>query len=179
MLVKISPPEWGTWRAIETRTDTPTYYHVSADSHSQVIMRVCVWFGSLLATDDHCRVRLSVQNSLPHSDYINANFVPVGFGSVFLMFCAHLLILSHSCSGWRIGARLHLYPGASAEHRGRLLEDGVGAKRQGDRHGDGSEAQRHGEEGGVGLCPGSSRLELLICLSPSGSWERQHNPQWP
>ncbi|TNM86931.1 hypothetical protein fugu_007161 [Takifugu bimaculatus] len=27
---------------------------------------------------DHCRVRLSVQNSLPHSDYINANFVPGG-----------------------------------------------------------------------------------------------------
>uniref|UniRef100_A0A674NK29 protein-tyrosine-phosphatase n=1 Tax=Takifugu rubripes TaxID=31033 RepID=A0A674NK29_TAKRU len=28
---------------------------------------------------DHCRVRLSVQNSLPHSDYINANFVPRDF----------------------------------------------------------------------------------------------------
>lgn len=28
-------------------------------------------------TDDHCRVRLSVQNFHPHSDYINANFVPV------------------------------------------------------------------------------------------------------
>ncbi|KAM7404917.1 hypothetical protein PAMP_012221 [Pampus punctatissimus] len=26
---------------------------------------------------DHCRVRLSIQNSHPHSDYINANFVPV------------------------------------------------------------------------------------------------------
>ncbi|KAA8590903.1 hypothetical protein FQN60_001846, partial [Etheostoma spectabile] len=26
---------------------------------------------------DHCRVRLSVQNSQPHTDYINANFVPV------------------------------------------------------------------------------------------------------
>uniref|UniRef100_A0A3Q3EU01 protein-tyrosine-phosphatase n=1 Tax=Labrus bergylta TaxID=56723 RepID=A0A3Q3EU01_9LABR len=26
---------------------------------------------------DHCRVRLSVQNSNPHTDYINANFVPV------------------------------------------------------------------------------------------------------
>ncbi|XP_063320962.1 receptor-type tyrosine-protein phosphatase V-like [Pelmatolapia mariae] len=27
---------------------------------------------------DHCRVRLSVQNSYPHTDYINANFVPGG-----------------------------------------------------------------------------------------------------
>ncbi|KAG7228218.1 hypothetical protein INR49_013381 [Caranx melampygus] len=27
---------------------------------------------------DHCRVRLSIQNSEPHSDYINANFVPGG-----------------------------------------------------------------------------------------------------
>ncbi|XP_075956490.1 receptor-type tyrosine-protein phosphatase V-like [Anarhichas minor] len=27
---------------------------------------------------DHCRVRLSVQNSQPHTDYINANFVPGG-----------------------------------------------------------------------------------------------------
>ncbi|XP_037334243.2 receptor-type tyrosine-protein phosphatase V-like isoform X2 [Pungitius pungitius] len=27
---------------------------------------------------DHCRVRLSLQNSQPHSDYINANFVPGG-----------------------------------------------------------------------------------------------------
>ncbi|XP_077581663.1 receptor-type tyrosine-protein phosphatase V-like [Stigmatopora nigra] len=27
---------------------------------------------------DHCRVRLSIQNSLPNSDYINANFVPGG-----------------------------------------------------------------------------------------------------
>lgn len=27
---------------------------------------------------DHCRVRLSLQNSNPHSDYINANFVPGG-----------------------------------------------------------------------------------------------------
>uniref|UniRef100_A0A665THX1 protein-tyrosine-phosphatase n=1 Tax=Echeneis naucrates TaxID=173247 RepID=A0A665THX1_ECHNA len=28
---------------------------------------------------DHCRVRLSVQNSHPHTDYINANFVPRDF----------------------------------------------------------------------------------------------------
>uniref|UniRef100_A0A3P8T0I1 protein-tyrosine-phosphatase n=1 Tax=Amphiprion percula TaxID=161767 RepID=A0A3P8T0I1_AMPPE len=27
---------------------------------------------------DHCRVRLSVQNSYPHTDYINASFVPGG-----------------------------------------------------------------------------------------------------
>ncbi|XP_010740387.3 receptor-type tyrosine-protein phosphatase V isoform X1 [Larimichthys crocea] len=27
---------------------------------------------------DHCRVRLSIQNSQPHTDYINANFVPGG-----------------------------------------------------------------------------------------------------
>ncbi|XP_061634992.1 receptor-type tyrosine-protein phosphatase V-like isoform X1 [Phyllopteryx taeniolatus] len=27
---------------------------------------------------DHCRVRLSIQNSYPNSDYINANFVPGG-----------------------------------------------------------------------------------------------------
>ncbi|XP_034393871.1 receptor-type tyrosine-protein phosphatase V-like isoform X6 [Cyclopterus lumpus] len=27
---------------------------------------------------DHCRVRLSVQNGQPHTDYINANFVPGG-----------------------------------------------------------------------------------------------------
>lgn len=30
-----------------------------------------------LVTDDHCRVRLSIQNSQSHSDYINASFVPV------------------------------------------------------------------------------------------------------
>uniref|UniRef100_A0A8D3AJ91 protein-tyrosine-phosphatase n=1 Tax=Scophthalmus maximus TaxID=52904 RepID=A0A8D3AJ91_SCOMX len=28
---------------------------------------------------DHCRVRLSVQNTNPHTDYINANFVPRDF----------------------------------------------------------------------------------------------------
>uniref|UniRef100_A0A3Q0T4U1 protein-tyrosine-phosphatase n=1 Tax=Amphilophus citrinellus TaxID=61819 RepID=A0A3Q0T4U1_AMPCI len=28
---------------------------------------------------DHCRVRLSVQNSYAHTDYINANFVPRDF----------------------------------------------------------------------------------------------------
>lgn len=72
---------------------------------------------------------------------------------MFLTFPARLLKLSRWCSGRWIGERLHLHPGASAEHPGRLLEDGVGAKRQGDRHGDGSEAQRHGEEGGVVLCP--------------------------
>lgn len=30
-----------------------------------------------ICIDDHCRVRLSIQNSHPHTDYINANFVPV------------------------------------------------------------------------------------------------------
>lgn len=32
-----------------------------------------------LITDDHCRVRLSIQNQNPPSDYINASFVPVSF----------------------------------------------------------------------------------------------------
>ncbi|XP_068609436.1 receptor-type tyrosine-protein phosphatase eta-like, partial [Brachionichthys hirsutus] len=27
---------------------------------------------------DHCRVRLSIQNSQQHTDYVNANFVPGG-----------------------------------------------------------------------------------------------------
>lgn len=53
---------------------------------TQVIMQIGAWFCFSLPAVDHCRVRLSVQNSLPHSDYINANFVPVSVGSVFLMF---------------------------------------------------------------------------------------------
>ncbi len=43
--------------------------------------------------DDHCRVRLSVQNSHPNTDYINANFVPVRTRSlppnqIFVIFIA-------------------------------------------------------------------------------------------
>lgn len=49
---------------------------------SQITANMCdnVWDFSLLFIvyiDDHCRVRLSIQNSQPHTDYINANFVPV------------------------------------------------------------------------------------------------------
>lgn len=49
-------------------------------------------------------------------------------------------------SGGRIRERLHLHPGPFAEHHGRLLEDGVGAKRQDNHHGDSSEAQGHSEK---------------------------------
>lgn len=57
------------------------------------------------AADDHCRARLSVQNSNPHSDYINANFVPVraqcrvvpAAPPVCLSTCLHLLMNVRVC----------------------------------------------------------------------------------
>lgn len=46
---------------------------------------MAVWF----LADDHSRVRLSHLDGEPHSDYINANFVPVS---------APLLLLPSHCS---------------------------------------------------------------------------------
>lgn len=88
-LAKTFPPEWGTQSPTGKRTDTPTYCPVSANSSKlsrfdQPVVLMYETFICLLSIfwphpsiDDHCRVRLSIQNSQPHTDYINANFVPV------------------------------------------------------------------------------------------------------
>lgn len=80
--------------------------------------------------DDHCRVRLSVQNSHPHSDYINANFVPVRL-ILKISILKITIILAYTCmrrginvyvafyfSGWGNREGLHLHPGSAEKHRG-------------------------------------------------------------
>ncbi|XP_028265671.1 receptor-type tyrosine-protein phosphatase V-like isoform X2 [Parambassis ranga] len=50
---------------------------------------------------DHCRVRLSVQNSYPHSDYINANYVPGG-GSERDFICTQAPLPNTMADFWRM-----------------------------------------------------------------------------
>ncbi|XP_029291674.1 receptor-type tyrosine-protein phosphatase V-like [Cottoperca gobio] len=50
---------------------------------------------------DHCRVRLSVQNSQPHTDYINANFVPGG-GSERDFICTQGPLYHTMADFWRM-----------------------------------------------------------------------------
>ncbi|KAM4610592.1 receptor-type tyrosine-protein phosphatase V-like [Polymixia lowei] len=50
---------------------------------------------------DHCRVRLSLQHSQPHSDYINANFVPGG-GSERDFICTQGPLRSTMADFWRM-----------------------------------------------------------------------------
>ncbi|XP_061837783.1 receptor-type tyrosine-protein phosphatase V-like [Nerophis lumbriciformis] len=50
---------------------------------------------------DHCRVRLSIQNSNPNSDYINANFVPGG-GSERDFICTQGPMLNTIVDFWRM-----------------------------------------------------------------------------
>ncbi|XP_058499119.1 receptor-type tyrosine-protein phosphatase V-like [Solea solea] len=50
---------------------------------------------------DHCRVRLSVQNSIPHTDYINANFVPGG-GSERDFICTQGPLPNTMADFWRM-----------------------------------------------------------------------------
>ncbi|XP_031172462.1 receptor-type tyrosine-protein phosphatase V-like isoform X1 [Sander lucioperca] len=50
---------------------------------------------------DHCRVRLSVQNSQPHTDYINANFVPGG-GSERDFICTQGPLHNTMADFWRM-----------------------------------------------------------------------------
>ncbi|XP_054634971.1 receptor-type tyrosine-protein phosphatase V-like isoform X2 [Dunckerocampus dactyliophorus] len=50
---------------------------------------------------DHCRVRLSSQNSSPNSDYINANFVPGG-GSERDFICTQGPMLNTIADFWRM-----------------------------------------------------------------------------
>ncbi|XP_044067860.1 receptor-type tyrosine-protein phosphatase V-like isoform X2 [Siniperca chuatsi] len=50
---------------------------------------------------DHCRVRLSVQNSHPHTDYINANFVPGG-GSERDFICTQGPLHNTMADFWRM-----------------------------------------------------------------------------
>ncbi|XP_042347865.1 receptor-type tyrosine-protein phosphatase V-like isoform X2 [Plectropomus leopardus] len=50
---------------------------------------------------DHCRVRLSVQNSQPHTDYINANFVPGG-GSERDFICTQGPLHNTTADFWRM-----------------------------------------------------------------------------
>ncbi|KAM8754463.1 receptor-type tyrosine-protein phosphatase V-like [Acanthopagrus schlegelii] len=50
---------------------------------------------------DHCRVRLSVQNANPHSDYINANFVPGG-GSERDFICTQAPMHNTMADFWRM-----------------------------------------------------------------------------
>ncbi|KAM9855949.1 receptor-type tyrosine-protein phosphatase V-like isoform 3-T4 [Aulostomus maculatus] len=50
---------------------------------------------------DHCRVRLSIQNSYPHSDYINANFVPGG-GSERDFICTQGPLPNTMADFWRM-----------------------------------------------------------------------------
>nr|XP_057907660.1 receptor-type tyrosine-protein phosphatase V-like isoform X2 [Doryrhamphus excisus] len=50
---------------------------------------------------DHCRVRLSSQNSYPNSDYINANFVPGG-GSERDFICTQGPMLNTIVDFWRM-----------------------------------------------------------------------------
>lgn len=58
-----------------------------------------IFFWPRPGIDDHCRVRLSIQNSLPHSDYINANFVPVRvyFVQGFSLFLPHPSVSKANC----------------------------------------------------------------------------------
>ena len=145
-LAKTSRPGRETRRPTERRTDTPTYCPVSTppitleEITATVCVCVCVWRRETLtcllsifwprpAADDHCRVRLSVQNANPHSDYINANFVPVraqcrvvpAAPPVCLSTCLHLLLTVCVCvcvcvcdEGRRIREGLHLHPGSDA-----------------------------------------------------------------
>ena len=151
-LAKTSRPGRETRRPTERRTDTPTYCPVSTPPITLeeitatvcvcvcvcVRVCVCVWRRETLtcllsifwprpAADDHCRVRLSVQNANPHSDYINANFVPVraqcrvvpAAPPVCLSTCLHLLLTVCVCvcvcdEGRRIREGLHLHPGSDA-----------------------------------------------------------------
>ncbi|XP_068453855.1 receptor-type tyrosine-protein phosphatase V-like [Clinocottus analis] len=50
---------------------------------------------------DHCRVRLSVQGAQPHTDYINANFVPGG-GSERDFICTQGPLLNTTADFWRM-----------------------------------------------------------------------------
>ncbi|KAM4563704.1 receptor-type tyrosine-protein phosphatase eta-like isoform 4-T4 [Odontesthes bonariensis] len=50
---------------------------------------------------DHCRVRLSVRNQNPHSDYINANFVPGG-GSERDFICTQGPLPNTTADFWRM-----------------------------------------------------------------------------
>ncbi|XP_035014538.1 receptor-type tyrosine-protein phosphatase V [Hippoglossus stenolepis] len=50
---------------------------------------------------DHCRVRLSIQNSVPHTDYINANFVPGG-GSERDFICTQGPLHNTMADFWRM-----------------------------------------------------------------------------
>ncbi|XP_035500243.1 receptor-type tyrosine-protein phosphatase V-like [Scophthalmus maximus] len=50
---------------------------------------------------DHCRVRLSVQNTNPHTDYINANFVPGG-GSERDFICTQGPLHNTMADFWRM-----------------------------------------------------------------------------
>uniref|UniRef100_UPI003AAB7A26 receptor-type tyrosine-protein phosphatase V-like n=1 Tax=Centroberyx gerrardi TaxID=166262 RepID=UPI003AAB7A26 len=50
---------------------------------------------------DHCRVRLSLQDSQPHSDYINANFVPGG-GSERDFICTQGPLHNTMADFWRM-----------------------------------------------------------------------------
>lgn len=62
------------------RTVTHTCYPVSAGGRAAGRRAACppgAGHSVVLSADDHSRVRLTPLDGEPHSDYINANFIPV------------------------------------------------------------------------------------------------------
>lgn len=114
MLGKISPVEPAAWRPTEKKTDTIAFCHVSGQHLTllpiMISVSVNIWhvffFLFHLIADDHCRVRLSVQNQNPNSDYINANFVPVRALSLSFSFFV-LVCVTFPTSSSSLGSHHH------------------------------------------------------------------------
>lgn len=146
---------------------------------TQVIMHIGAWFCFSLPTVDHCRVRLSVQNFFPHSDYINANYVPVSVGSVFLMFC--LCLLKPVVFVFRVEDRRETSSAPRGLCRAPWPTSGgwCGSKTSG-----WSSWWRlwgTNTRWGRRSCSVSKPLQTLSAALrlPSGCWDRRRNPQWP
>ncbi|XP_031988928.1 receptor-type tyrosine-protein phosphatase V-like isoform X5 [Corvus moneduloides] len=89
---------------------------------------------------DHSRVKLSQLGEDPHSDYINANFMPLHLNNPGAVPSSP----SGRFPGLHIPARVHCHPGAPKENHRGLLEAGVGAERMQHHHADSVHGERAG-----------------------------------
>ncbi|XP_017676968.1 PREDICTED: receptor-type tyrosine-protein phosphatase V-like isoform X3 [Lepidothrix coronata] len=90
---------------------------------------------------DHSRVKLSQLGEDPHSDYINANFMPLHLNNSGAVPSPPIRELF---PGLHIPAGVHCHPGAPQENHRGLLEAGVGAKCLQHHHADSVHGERAG-----------------------------------